>query len=107
MIKALALTLFGWKRTPERFVARCAEYVRIHVKERGVIPPDRLSSACCVALSQLAYLRAADMNPDQRPRFKIYVRHLESVSDLVALALAGNEIGDERVRSILLLHRVI
>lgn len=107
MIKTLALALFGWKRTPERFVRRCADYIPICLKQRGVIPADRLPAACRLALSQLAYFRAANMVVEQRPRFRSYVLQLENVSDAVACALTGRDIADERVKSILLFYGVM
>jgi hypothetical protein len=107
MIKALALALFGWKRTPERFVRRCANYIPIFLKEKGVDRPDCLSAACRVALSQLAYFRAANMEFDQQPRFRNYVTELDKICGVVVDALTQHEIADERVRSILLFHGVL
>lgn len=107
MIKALALLLLGWKRTPERFVSKFGEYIPIYLREQGIDPADRLTKACRVSLSQLAYLRAAKMDPDQQPRFRNYVHELDVVAKVVAGALAGHDIDDERIRSILLLHRAI
>lgn len=107
MIKGVALAIFGWFQTPERFVRDCGPYIKMCLKERGRNDAEMLSGACCVALSQLAYLRAAGEGLDQRPRFRNYVRQMEKVSAVVAQALAKKEIDDERVKSILLLHRVI
>ncbi len=107
MIKALALLLVGWKRTPERFVSRCADYIPIFLKEKGVNYPDRLRAPCRVALSQLAYLRAANMEFDQQPRFRSYVTELDKICGEVVDALSQREVADERVRSILLFHGVL
>ena len=104
MIKALALLIFGWKRTPERFVSRCADYIPIFLKERGVDRPYRLPAPCRQALSQLAYLRAANMEFDHQPRFRSYVGELDKTCGEVVHVLAGGKIADERVRSILLFH---
>lgn len=107
MIKALALVLFGWKRTPERFVSRCANYIPIFLKEKGVGRPDRLPAPCRLALSQLAYFRAANMEFDQQPRFRSYVVELDKICGVVVDALTEREVADERVRSILLFHQVL
>ncbi len=106
MIKALALLFFGWKRTPKRFVSRCAEYIPIFLKERGVDNPDRLPAPCRLALSQLAYLRAANMKFDQQPRFRSYVTELDKICGMVVDVLTEREVADEQVRSILLFHGI-
>lgn len=106
MIKVIALALFGWFRTPERFVRECGPYIRICLQKNGWSSANLPSNACCVALSQLAYLRAA-RGTNQRPRFRTYVKQMEEISTLAGQALAGRKVNDERVRSILFLHRAI
>jgi len=107
MVKFLILLILGWRRTPERFVARCASYIPIFLKAKGVDFPDRLPPPCKLALSQLAYSRAANMESDQRPRFRDYVRELDKICGVVVDLLTGREAADERVRSILLFHGIL
>lgn len=107
MIKSLALLLLGWKRAPSWIVPRCADYITVFLRERGIARPDRLSFACRLALSQHAYWRAANMGAAQQPRFRHYVRELELVSCIVADALDGGSVDDDRVRGILSFHRAI
>jgi hypothetical protein len=107
MIKALMLALFGWKRTPEWFVRRCADYIPLCLKTREGIPADQLPAACRLALAQLAYLRAVNMDSGQRPRFRDYVFELERTASAIADALRKGEAVDDRMRSILLFYKVI
>jgi hypothetical protein len=107
MIRTIALALFGWKRTPERFVPRFANYIPIFLKEKRVDLPDCLPAPCRLALSQLAYLRAANMDFNRQPYFRNFVSELDKICRTVADALNKHEFSDERVRSILRFHGVI
>jgi hypothetical protein len=107
MIVAILHALFGWMRTPERFVRRCADYIPLCLRVKCGIPADHLPAACCLALSQLAYLRAAKMNFEQQPRFRNYVFEMERIANAVADALSKRETVDERVKSILIFYNVI
>lgn len=106
MIKQIALVIFGWKRTPEGFLPRGGELIMAYLKDHDVERIDAVPSACYLALSQLAYTRAAKDRLDRPPRFIHYMRELERMGAFVEDALRGREVDDSRVRSILLLHRV-
>jgi len=100
MIKTAILILLGWRRTPEGFSHRMADYVRVRLKDRRVDGVESLSSDCMLALSQLAY-RRAKRGTDNEPRFIHYVRELDAVAKSVEAHLVGHEVADENVRGIL------
>lgn len=106
ILKDTALLLFGWIPIGEKFVKDGAEYIAICLREGGQ-QPTRLPDVALIALSQLAYTRAATRDRHGVPRWRNFVREMEDVSELVAQGLAGNEICDQRIRSILNLHRVL
>lgn len=66
---------------------------------------DRLSHACSVSLSHLAYTRARK-EPDDRPRLIYFVHELDKVSDAVKAVLSGCEGGDREVRGLLTWHGI-
>jgi hypothetical protein len=106
MIKEVALLIFGWRKTPERFVPRCAGFITAYLKDRDAEPKIKLPDACLISLSQLAYRRAKKI-PDQEPRFIYFARELERVGAVVEAALAGRTIVDREARSVLAWHGLL
>lgn len=106
MIKELALLIFGWRKTPERFVPRCAGFIAAYLHDREAEPTVKLPDACLISLSQLAYTRAKNI-PDQEPRFIYFVRELEKVGAVVEAALAGRTVVDREARSVLAWHGML
>jgi hypothetical protein len=106
VIRDITLALFGWIPIGDKFVQDGKEYISLCLRDRG-LQPDSLPSAAGVALSQLAYVRAAEKDEKRVARWRNYVRQMEAVSEVVAQALTGHNISDDRIRSILLLHRLI
>jgi hypothetical protein len=107
IVKWIALAVFGWRRTPRHFIVKYARYIPMVLKDDGKVDAGHMSTTCCVALSQLAYLRAANMNYYEQPRYREYVYEMDKISKVVASALAGNEVSDKAVKSILLFHQVV
>lgn len=101
----MLLLICGWRKTSEHLVSRCAPYLNARLKDRGIIHIERLSEACSLSLSQLAYRRARK-EPDDLPRFIHFARELDKVSDAVVRVLSGYEINDREVRGILTWHGV-
>jgi hypothetical protein len=66
-----------------------------------------LPAPCLVSLSQLAYSRAANADPEQWPRFRTYVSEMEKTAGDIAAVLRKNGIIDEQVRIILAFYKVI
>jgi hypothetical protein len=103
MIKQFALLIFGWRRTPEKFVPRCAGYVSAYLTDHDPSLVGKLPPACLISLSQLAYSNARKEG-EQKPRFIHLVRELENVSRDVRAVMRMQYVTDERVRSLLELH---
>ncbi len=103
MIRHLALLIFGWKRTPDRFVARGEQMILAYLKDLEAEHADDISPACLTALSRLAFDRGRK-GEDRNPRFIYFVRELERITVSLAVALEGRQIRDDRVRALLALH---
>ena len=103
MIRRIALLIFGWKRTPERLVARGADMIAVCLRDFEVERADTIPRACLLKLSYLAYERARKGSVEE-PRFIYFARQLEKIGTSVAVAISGQQIRDEQVRDILFSH---
>ena len=104
MIAKIALVLFGWRKTPERFVRRFAEYIPMYLRQRR-IKSGALHERCRIALSSLAFERAKN-GQAENPRLVNFVRELERICDEIDHAQNVEDIADTRLRSVLAWHQI-
>jgi len=104
MIAKVALFLFGWRRVPDHYSRRFADYIPIYLRGRKV-KSHMLNNDCLVALAASAF-DSAKRGQQENPRLVHLVREVERVCDAIAHARTADEIGDSRVRSILVWHGV-
>jgi hypothetical protein len=104
MISKVVLILFGWRRVPDHFAQRIADYIPMYLRERRV-KSHVLKKDCLVALAGCAF-ESAKNGRQENPRLVHLVREVERLCDAIAFVRNVEEIGDARVRSILVWHGV-
>ena len=104
MISKVALFLFGWRRVPDHFARRFADYIPMYLRRRKV-KSHALKEDCLVALAGSAF-ESAKKGRQENPRLVHLVREVERVCEAIASARKMEDIGDQRVRSILTWHGV-
>ena len=101
----IVLCLFGWHTIHESFVPKGIEYIKLSLRENGIGELSLISPKVFLALSQLAFVRAAKTPGEDRVRWRDYMRELDRAASIGAEGLRGRDINDGRIRSILQLHQ--
>ena len=83
------------------------EFLRIHLKERGVVQQSGLPDEVLRVLVEEAYRTAADGEKDQMARYGRLYLEIESIAREIDRSFEGKADADPRVKSILAFNHFI